>query len=258
MISLSLARYVLKGALRDKVYLAVLVGMIVGVSLSILSASAAITEQDQFSLVFMAGGLRLLGLAGLILFVVFFVRRSFDARDVDYLLTRPISRLSFVLSHSFAFTLLAGGIAVTLGVGVVSFAMDVGKVDGALLWATGVVVEFVILANLAFFFAMVLSSPVSAGLATAGFYVLGRLMGQILGVIYFPTGDIPGFHLLAAIMKMISMVTPRFDLLAQTSWLLYGAGADLLRDYAMIAAQGFVFLSLVITATVIDLVRREF
>lgn len=257
MISLSLVRYVLKGALRDKVYLAVLIGMVVGVSLSIFSASAALTEQDQFSLVFMAAGLRLLGLAGLVLFVVFFVRRSFDARDVEYLLTRPISRFSFVFSHSFAFTILALGIALALSIGVVSFATDMGQFSGSMLWATGVIFEYIIMANLAFFFAMVLSSPVAAGLATAGFYVLGRLMGQILGVIYFPTGDIPGFQLLAALMKMISMITPRFDLMAQTSWLLYGTD-QLMQNYALVIGGGGVFLALVITATVIDLVRREF
>jgi hypothetical protein len=257
MMSLSLVRYVLKGALRDKVYLSALIGMIVGVSLSFFSASAALTEQDQFSLVFMAGGLRLLGLAGLVLFVVFFVRRSFDARDVEYLLTRPVSRFAFVFSHNIAFTVLACGIAAALSLGVVTFASDMGQIAGSLLWATGITFEYIIMANLAFFFAMVLSSPVSAGLATAGFYVLGRLMGQILGVIYFPTGDLPGFQILASVMKIISMITPRFDLMAQTSWLLYGT-TQIMRDYALVICGGGVFLALIITATVIDLVRREF
>jgi hypothetical protein len=52
------------------------------------------------------------------------------------------------------------------------------------------------------------------------------------------------------------MLMPRLDLMTQTSWLIYGPG-DVI-DYAFIVMQALVFIALVLIASIIDLVRREF
>jgi uncharacterized membrane protein len=84
VLSLSLVRYVLTAALRDKVVWGVVAISLLAVCLSLFTANSAIIEKTQFAIVFMAGSLRLLTLFGLLLFVVFFIRRSFDARDVEF------------------------------------------------------------------------------------------------------------------------------------------------------------------------------
>jgi hypothetical protein len=256
MISTALVRYVLTAALRDRLLLAVAAVTVVGVCLSIFSASSAVVEPDKFAVVYMASGLRILGLVGLSLFVVFFIRRSFDARDIEYLLSRPISRATLVCSNAVAFSLLAmiaGGLLMLVIWGA---AYRNGAPEGILLWAFGVTAEYILLANVAFFFAMVLSSPVSAGLAVMGFYVLSRMMGQLLGIIGNHPEPFPGIELLIGAFKMVSMVAPRLDLMTQTSWLLYGVNS--LGDYVFIIVQAVVFLLLVLVATLVDLVRKQF
>ena len=52
-----------------------------------------------FALSYTAGGLRIIGVLSLVLFISFYIRRAFDTKDVDLNLTRPVSRVSFLLSH---------------------------------------------------------------------------------------------------------------------------------------------------------------
>ncbi len=253
-----LIKYVLLAAIRDRMLWGVVAVSLLGVCLSIFSGSASIIEQDQFVVTYIAGGVRLLSLIGLVLFVVFYTRKSFDARDVEFLLTRPISRLSFVLSHMIAFLLLSLFAASFLALIVFVFSRTGSGLDGILLWSFGVFLEFVIVSNTAFFFSMVLSSPVSAGLSTLGFYVLARMMGGLLAIA--DSNDLSGtFDIhkgMSFLMQMVAIFIPRLDLLVQTNWLMYGGIA--LSDWLMVIVQGSVFLALIATATIIDLKRRQF
>jgi hypothetical protein len=259
-MSLILIRYILMAAIRDKLLWGILAMSIVGVCLSIFSGSASIVEQGQFVITYMAGGLRIIALLGLALFTVFFVRRSFDSRDIEFLLTRPISRGQFVVSHVVALsclTVLAGGfIALLVG----GMALHYGATSSVFLWCLGITFEMMIVVNVAFFFAMVLSSPVTAGMATFGFYVLARMMGQLLTIMYKNPSPVDAadyvFNGLSYVIGVISVFIPRLDLMAQTSWLIYGGG--ILSDWILIIIQGLVFVVLAGVATWIDLKRRQF
>lgn len=251
-----LVKYVLTAAIRDRLLLSVVAAVVLGVCLSLFVASSAVVEQDRFTLVYMGSGLRALGLFGLVLFVIFFIRRQFDARDIEYLLSRPVSRLTLLLSTSCAFSLLALGLALLLGLVVGGVAASGGHSDGVPLWFSGVAAEFVLMVNVALFFSMVLSSPVTAGMATLGFYVLARMMGQLLGILQSPPVYFPGQDAMTQVMNMVSMLIPRLDLMTQTSWLVYGSAE--VKDYLFILVQAAVFLGLVLVAALIDLVRRQF
>lgn len=259
-MSFVLIKYILMAAIRDRVMWGILAMSVIGICLSIFSGSAAIVEQGQFILAYMAGGLRIIALLGLALFTIFFVRRSFDARDIEFLLTRPISRLSFIFSHVIALSILTLLAGFFISLIISSLALHYGTQTSVLLWCVGVTFEFMIVVNVAFFFAMVLSSPVTAGMATFGFYILARLMGQLLAIMHKTphpeTLHDYVFNSLGYVVGLISVVIPRLDLLTQTSWLIYGGGV--LSDWLFVVAQGFVFLSLIVVAAWIDLRRRQF
>ena len=255
MISLPLVGYVLTAAIRDRLVLALLLLIAVSTSLSVFLGTTAIGEKALFAMVFAAGGLRFAGVIGLVLFVVFHIRRSFESRDVDYLLTRPISRPAFLLSHALAFSLMA--ILVAACVCAAVFMIAPHKVgDGHLLWAFSIVVEFIIMANAALFFAMVLPGAAACALAVFALYALSRIIGELLGI----AGqgyDIPGYQIMAYAMNGISLVVPRLDLMGQTSWLVYGDVAGQ-TSYWTVLAQGIVYPFLLVGAALVDLVRRQF
>lgn len=256
MFSSTLIKYILTAALRDRLVLSVLAILILGTFLSLFSASSAVIEQNKFAIVYMAGSLRVLGLLGLTLFIIFFIRRSFDARDIEYLLSRPVSRRSLVFSNAAAFSILAlaAGLLLSLILGL--SAHKTGNYEGIFLWGLGVTAEYIIVANVALFFSMVLTSPVTAGMAVVGFYALSRTIGQLLGITQSHGFTFPGLDVLNLGMKVISQIIPRLDLMTQTSWLVYGNAS--LSDFSFICLQAFVFCGLVLTATLIDLIRRQF
>ena len=249
-----LVRYVLKAAARDRLVLSLLAAFIVASSLSMFMGSSAVVEKNIFALVFMGAGLRMAGVVGLILFVVFFVRRSFDARDVEFLLSRPVTRAQFLLSFAVGFWILA--ILTALVQGFAVGILTPGFVSaGSLLWTASLAIENIMIVSVAFFFSLILTSAATAAMASFGFYVLGRMMGEILGIM--AAGGLGSWLVLPShVMTMISMLIPRLDLLGQTSWLVYGTAGSV--GYGFLIAQGLVFTALILTAAMIDLVRRKF
>jgi len=257
MISRPLVRYILTAALRDRLVLSLFLLMAVGTSIAVFLGSAAIIETDYFAVVFAGGGLRVAGAAGLILFIVFYLRRSFDGKDVDFLLARPLSRSCFLLSHAVAFMILALFVAVAVFVTVCLLpSSTLGPGYG--LWGASLLAEYIILANATLFFAMVLPNAAVCSLVIFAFYVLARIIGQILGIIKAGLVNATGFDLLGGIMHAISMVIPRLDLMAQTSWLVYGPDQAAAIGYEFILLQAFLFSALAIAAAFVDLVRRQF
>ena len=256
MISVPLVRYVLMAALRDRLILSLILLIAVGTCLSVFTASAAVIEKSQFTIVFAASGLRMAGVVGLVLFAVFHIRRSFDNRDVDFLLSRPISRSGFILSHAIAFSLLALLLAAVTGLVILLLTFR-GAGAGDALWVLGLTMEFIIVVNAALFFAMVISSASGAALAVFGLYILSRLMGQLLGDAAANYGNPAVNSVLKIIMDIVAMVTPRLDLMTQTTWLVY---PDIPQNVsvAFILAQGVIYTSLLLAATLVDLRRRQF
>lgn len=249
-----LFRYILKAAVRDRLFLSLVGILILVCCLSIFFGASVITEQDQFVRSFASFGSRLFGVVSLVLFVVTSIRRSFESRDIDYLLSRPIGRVSFILTHAAGFSCLALLASLILGGALV--ALQTGDIhSGVLFWWLTLTVEFVIMANVAMFFSFVVTSSSVCMIMVFAFYLLSRLIGEILGILQ--KGAESGVILaLSKVMELISIFIPRLDLMAQSKWLLYGVSPDL--SVPFVLAQGAVFLSIVIGASVIDMHRRQF
>lgn len=251
----ALVLYVLKAAVRDRLVVALFLAMAVAVSLSLFMGSAAVSEKGNFAIVFAGAGLRMAGVFGLVLFVVFFIRRSFDARDVEFLLSRPITRAQFIVSYATGFSVMALALGLVQALCIyVPSPQTFGY--GHLFWALTLMLENVIMVNVALFFAMMLPSAATAAMATAGFYVLTRMMGQILGIVDAHIASGAMMDGLEQAMQLISMALPRLDLMAQTSWLIYGPAAG--QDFSAIMIHGAVFTVMIVMAAFLDLTRRQF
>ena len=253
MISVPLIKYVFKAALRDKLMLSLAIALIVGASLATFLGSSAIVEKSQFTAIFAGASLRMVTILGLVLFVVFFIRRAFESKEIEYLLSRPIGRLNIIFSFALAFSFLCVFLGVGVGVCVYAVSPQLFGI-GHVLWVVSVIVEAVIMVNTALFFSMYISSASSAAMATLGVYVLGRLMGQLLGIVDSQIVDSYGVYSMA--MQMVSVITPRLDLLGQSSWLIYGVQDSYNFVYAL--CQGAIYSVFVLFAASLDFVRREF
>lgn len=246
--------YIIRAAIRDRLFWSVASAVIVVFSLAYFFGSTTVNEGESFAIAFTAFGVRFFGVISLVLFTINYIRRSFEARDIDFLLSRPIGRVGFVLTHAAAFSTLAIISAILLG-GLVVFLERTSLNEGIMLWWFSIGVEFVIMVNVAMFFAFVMKSPTSCSLIVFAFYLLTRVIGQIHGIINQSEG-IGLTRIAAKIMEFISVFLPRLDLFGQTKWILYQVPETI--SYGFIAIQGVVFCGVIICATIIDMKRRQF
>jgi ABC-type transport system involved in multi-copper enzyme maturation permease subunit len=273
MVSGPLVKYILTAAARDKLMITLLLMIALGAALAVFLGGAGITEKESFALVFGAAGLRFLSVIGVVLFCCFYMRRCFETKEVEFLLSRPISRVTFLFSHAAAFMVLALAIAAA----VVAVVFFLGKPDrgGLVAWGLSIGVENIIMAVASLFFSMVLSSAAGSALATLGLYVLSRLIGTLIGIAALPP-EKPVFAVLNNVMDLISVVVPRLDMMGQTSWLVYGlegsggigylerAGSlphqmmEHLGITGFLMTQGVLFVGLLLAASSFDFTRRQF
>lgn len=255
LVSKALVSYTLKAAIRDRLVRVVVALFAIIASISLFMGSTAVLEPNEFSITFAASSLRLATIMGLILFISFYLQRSAATKDLDFLLSRPISRECFVLSHSIAFMVLSllTALFATLVLCVLSqFQWGAGLTA----WGIGMIVEAVIMVNAAMFFSMVLTSAVATVSSSFGFYILARMTGALFGTIDAQQ-DGQAIGMLENIMQGITMILPRFDLIVQSSWLVYGTAESYL-SYPLMFASMAAFSALIIFATIIDLKRKEF
>jgi ABC-type transport system involved in multi-copper enzyme maturation permease subunit len=250
-----LVNYVLMAALRDRVLLATVILAGVAVAMSMFVGSAAVVEKTQFVTVFAAGSLRLLCVAAIVLFTAFFIRRSFDQRDVEFLLTRPLSRASFIVAHALAIAVIGVVLAIVAAVAMVLIT-SLSSLQAFPLWGVSLALETMVMGFVALFFGMVLSSATTSALFAMAFYVLGRMMGQVLSQIETHVAAFKFSGVMEFVMQIVSVIVPRFDLMTQTSWLIYGPQGH--EGFAFLFAQAGAFGLLVVSAAIIDLVRRQF
>ena len=249
-----LVKYILTAALKDRIILSFILLVGVSVSLSIFLGSSSVIEKDQTSLVFSASMLRFSSIIVLVLFATFYIRKAFDTRDVEFMLTRPITRFQYLASYFIAFALLAIALVSLMLVTIISIS-GTENISGILLWSGSLLIELIIMTSVAIFFSFVLTSAVSAALMTFAFYTLSRMIGGILGVIN--NNDAESFMVLAEkLMLFISVFTPRLDLLGQGDWLLYAQNNSI--SWSFIIGQGVVFVGLIFTATLIDFKNKQF
>ena len=274
MISKPLVQYILTAAVRDKLLLTLFLMIVTGAAVAIFLGSASVTEKESFALVFGSAGLRFLSVIGLVLFCCFYIRRSFDTKEVEFLLARPISRLTFLFSHAAAFIILS------LVIGLATFVAValIGKpnIEGLVLWGASIIFELMMMSTAALFFSMVVSSAAGSALATLGLYVLARLIGMLIGIAQQAPENI-FYAILNNIMNLVSVFIPRLDITGQTSWLVYGytgsgGNLELARDAGVFAqkivevlgapgfilTQGLFFTAILLAAAAFDFVRREF
>ncbi|MBI1328163.1 MAG: hypothetical protein GC136_11065 [Alphaproteobacteria bacterium] len=254
ILSLPLVGYVCKAAARDKIFYGFVLLLICLVSFSTFMGSGAVVEKGQFVTIYMAYSLRLLAVMALCLFIAFLVRRLHDNKDLEFLLARPILSLQFILSFLLSFGVLS--LLLSFLVFVAFLLTPVVAANSALLiWAGTLFFELLIVGAAAFFFALVLPSAVLTIMATLGFYLLCRMLGALLMIIQkHVVGGKWGF--LNNIMEGVSILIPRFDLVADSGWLLYGV--QNIEYMPWFLAHGCLFMVILVVASYLDLTQKQF
>lgn len=247
-------RYILLTALRDWLFIGLFIGILIAAAISATLGSTAFLEGKEMTLTYAAGASRIMLMIGLIVFTCFHIRNAFDTKEIDVILSRPISRSSLIIAYWMGFSLVASLLALPL-MGVLGM---IGILNGAGFagWGVSLVLEAWLVVALALFSAFTLRSAVTAVMACMGFYVLSRMMA-----FFIATSESSMFHdlkfaPLAYVLKAIYTVVPRLDLFSKSEWLIYGFNSA--ADWQLFVAQAVIFVPLLLLAAIADFRRKQF
>ena len=249
-------RYVLLTATRDRLFFGLLISVLAAAYISSVLGSTALLEAEQMSLAFTAASARVIVMIGLIVFIAFHMKNAFDAREIDVLLSRPISRTSLVVSYWLGFAVVAT--LLVLPTVVVVAVMGTINRTGFMLWSLSLWLESLLVVSISLFAALTIRSGVGTVLASLAMYTISRMMGFFIvttkGGMMFSAAEVNmGAKWL---MSGISTIIPRLDFYAKSQWLIYGAKSY--EDLYLFLLQSAVFIPLLVAASVIDFKRKQF
>ena len=248
-------KYILLTGLRDRLYIGLFITLIAAFSLSIFLGSTALVEQQQMTAAYIAGSSRAILAIGMILFVCLNVSRAFENKEVEFIISKAISREKFVLGYLLGFLISAFLIFIPL----IAAILLVTKADklGLLIWSATILSEILIVISFSLLASLILKNPFSAIMASFGFYIISRLMGVFVMAINLPKNiaEAQG-HLLGSSLKFLSALFPRLDLFGQSSWLSYGISD--FSNLKIVLFQSLIYIPLMIFMAFHDFKKKQF
>ncbi len=252
-------RYTLLTALRDRLFIGLFIAVFCAVAIAFFLGSTALTEQNQMTLAYAAGAARMTVIVGLVLFICFHVRRSFENKEIELILSRPISRPVFVLSYWAGFAVLT--VLLALPVILIIWMFTHPDMIGLLYWGGSLVLEGMLISAFALVASLIVQSAVVSVLASGGFYLLSRMMGFFMLLVAKPIAlpteaGTEGSIIMGWLIKAIAITLPRLDLYGKTAWLLYGIGD--VQDSWVFGVQSLVYIPLLLGMAMWDFRRKQF
>jgi hypothetical protein len=245
-------RYVLLTALRDWLFVGMLATIVAAAFISSMLGSTAFLEAHEMTISFVAASSRLILAIGLIVFVCFHIRSAFDSKEIDSILSKPMSRHRLVLAYWLSFVVVA--LLLLVPVMAVLAWFKAGDVTRMAIWGFSMVLEATLVIAMAMFAAFTLKSAVTSVISTLGFYVLCRMMAFFVMTSESTMYAAEYYWWIKGALKAMSAVVPRLDFFAKSDWLVYGAGQEELMRYALQAA---IYVPLLLVLTMLDFRRKE-
>ena len=204
---------------------------------------------------FVAGSSRAILAIGMILFVCLNIGRAFENKEVEFIISKAISREKFVFGYLLGFFCSAILIFLPLILTII-LTLKV-NLFGMLIWSLSLLAEVLIVIAFALLSALILKNSLSAIMASFGFYIISRLMGMFVLAINLPQNlEEAKNHLMASTLKILSAIFPRLDLFAQSAWLNYGI--DNFSNLKIIFFQAIIYIPLMIFMAFHDFKKRQF
>ena len=254
---LTTIKYVLLTALRDKLFFALVACMLLAVILSRLLGSTALIEPTEMTIAFATASSRLILVLGMVVFVCFNIRNAFESREIDVMLSRPISRGNLVIAYQFGFSLVS--LLLIIATCAMISIQGIAHWKGFAMWSASLFLELVLVVALSLFSGFTLRSAVSAVMMTLGFYVLARMMGffMITAANSVPFESPAINMMIRKSIEYVSMVIPRLDFFADSDWIIYGAG-KLNHGIHEFVLQAGIYIPLLLAAAIADFRRKQF
>ena len=238
-------------AIRDKLFLGLILLSIASIMLSLFLGSTALVEHVQTSMVYSFSAIRAVIIIGISLFVCFHIRRLFDTKEMELLLSRPISRTKLIFVHWLSFVIVALIIMLLILSFMIPmnyFLLGVLNLYTTLYWSASLIAETIIVISYSMVISLILKSTVSSVLSCFAFYLASRMAGVFVAFLQ----SNPNKDIFEHIINIISIILPRLDIFSQTQWLVYS-----LPEYSTWLVQTIIYVPILLVVCVIDFNKKQ-
>lgn len=248
----TVARFTIKEAIKNRLaWLAVAVAG-GGLGLAAFLGEITVTETEATTAVLVGEFYRLAAAFLLSAFVITSMVREFNDKILELLLALPMTRSAYLFGKFAGFGTVALAFALVFSLPLAFFA-DPGQTA---LWGASLAIELLILAALCLLCVFTFSHAVPALGSVFAAYFLARSTTALQLMAHGPfKGGGALQDVMTGFIDFMAMALPRLDRFARGDWLAYGTGSA--GDFLPLAAQGGIFIALVIAAAVFDFHRKN-
>lgn len=246
--------HTIRAAKRDMLFRGSIIAIILATAFGFFMGSNALSETNEMKIVYSASMARMIVIFCIMIFVCFHIKRMFENREIEMMITKPVSRAKIVIGFFIGFCALLLPISFVVLMALFKLSNKLGLA----MWMVSFILETVAVVSLSMFFALLIESPVFSLMMSACVYLLSRIIGSFIAYISI-ADSARGWNSLAGVsellIKITSTVLPRFDFCAKTAWLI---GNIDYKVFAMGAAQCIIYSALLIFANIFDFERKSF
>lgn len=253
----TLFKFILLTGLRDRLYLSLLIILAGIFGLSNLVGFSALSEESQMQLVYFSFLSRIIIVCGMMLFICFYINKEFENKEIDFILSKPISRNTLVLSYWTSFNLIS--LILILPVILTTLIFSHPNLLGLLWWSISIILEIMLVSTFAIVSSLILRSAVVSVLATFSFYFVCRMMGFFVYSISIPKNmnTVSDWNDFAEVLlKFLSSIFPRLDLFSKSEWLVYGVNN--FNEVWIVLIQSIIYISFMLFIAFYDFRRKQF
>ena len=221
--ALNIARFTLLEGWRTHALWGIVGVIIVALVAAEFAAGLAITESESYRVLIYASLVRALLVLIFMLLVATSVVRELHDRQLDFTLSRPVSRASWMVGRLLGFWILS---AAAVGIAGLPLLWH-GASSGAAAWLITFQLELAIVCAATMTCVVTLRQVTLAVTVAAGFYVLSRAIDMLVLMSRGPTVDPNAWvsQVVAEGIDGLALVLPALGRVAQSEWLSSGTVA---------------------------------
>ncbi|MCY4362949.1 MAG: ABC transporter permease [Gammaproteobacteria bacterium] len=249
---LTIARYTLLEALRNRLLSLTAIAVIAMFGLAEFIGELSITETSQVQAAISASILRVFSITITCVFVISAVSREINDKGLEIILSLPMPRYRYLAGKLFGFAGLSLLISVMAGIPLFLYA-PAGPVIG---WCLSLCCEQGLMAALSLVCLLAFSGLPRSFLAVMAFYLLSRSMEAITLLSAGPvlTSGTVTWEFMRFMVTALALLLPDLHAFTRSDWLVYGVEAS---EIPAILIQTLLYLTVLLSGGLFDLYRKN-
>lgn len=249
---MKILQYIVTSIKRDGILTATLLFAAIAILFSFALGYTLVLEAKEAQIVYSAGYLRLVMVFASIIFPIIFVRKFIEGKEAEFFIASKVKRSHIIYSIFLAYTgvIVLSSIISFLAVYILYYSQI--NTYGMLTYILAIMLESMVCIAFSLFVSISIEKLSFCMISSIVFYIISRTLGMLVAGLTASFNS--ASEVFNGLLSAISFLIPRLDLVANSSWLLYGTeGANFIA-----LLQTAIYTLFLIFASIYDFNKKQF